>query len=140
MKTDDRLKSQRRVVGEWDTWVRRTMAAGPRRLGALRDARLALRVVSRAAQMAGLGGEGVKVDLRQRVRVVWLRRRAEIEAETEPPARRQMRLAGSAVPSERALAQVGLAAEFWLTAQRWRGGWGARFLEDGRSRGRAAFL
>jgi hypothetical protein len=65
----DLLKAQRGVVVAWDMWVRRTLAAGPRRLGALRDARLALRVVSRAARAAGLGGEGVRVDLQQRVRL-----------------------------------------------------------------------
>ena len=136
----DRLKSQRGVVAAWDTWVRRTLAAGPRRLGALRDARLALRVVGRAAKAAGLGGEGARVDLRQRVRCVWLRRRAEIEAENEPPARRMARLAGSEVDAERALAGIGLATEFWVSAQRWRGGWGARVVNGGVRRGRLELL
>ena len=136
----DRLKSQRGVVAAWDTWVRRTLAAGPRRLGALRDARLALRVVGRAAKAAGLGGEGARVDLRQRVRCVWLRRRAEIEAENEPPARRMARLAGSEVDAERALAGIGLATEFWVSAQRWRGGWGARVANGGVRRGRLELL
>ena len=52
------------------------------------------------------------MDLQQRVRVVWMRRRAEIEAVNEPPARRAARLAGSAVATERSLAVVGLATEF----------------------------
>ena len=135
----DLLKAQRGVVVAWDAWARRTLAAGPRRLGALRDARLALRVVSRAARAVGLGGEGARVDLQQRVRVVWMRRRAEIEAANEPPARRAARLVGSTVATkkEKSLAVVGLATEFWLTARRWRG---ARLASDGCRKGRVRVL
>ena len=113
------FKAQRGVADVWAVWQRRTRAAGPRRLGALREARAAMSIVARAAARSGLCGGPGELALGARVARHWRRRRWEIEATIPTPL--QMQLSAAQGDEElRSFRNVGLAAHFVVAAWRWR--------------------
>ena len=113
------FKAQRGVADVWAVWQRRTRAAGPRRLGALREARAAMTIVARAAARSGLCGGPGELALGARVARHWRRRRWEIEAAILTPLQLQL-LAAQGDEELRPLQNVGLAAHFVVAAWRWR--------------------
>ena len=125
----ERLRAQRGVEGVWRLWRRRTRAAGPARLGRLREVRAAMRIVGEIAAGTGrLGGRGER-SLGARLSRFWRSRRLEVELQFQSPWRARLEAAeleagaegGTGTEEGRSRWQgvVGLATRFRWAAVRY---------------------